>query len=115
MGGKLYTATTHNKTAWDLELIYHQCHTYGDGFEIDEIRDLLVIFLFSLIQTDADEMGVHKLCPHRAKDLISPVLHQGQLSGIEYHTHLQNIIAYHVTMIWVAFLEVITQKTHVHL
>ena len=34
-------------------------------------------------------MWIHELCPNTAQDLIIAILHHGQLSSIEYHTHLK--------------------------
>ena len=46
------------------------------------------ILLFPFIDPDADKLRVHELSSDRAQDAICTILHQSQLSGIEYHANL---------------------------
>ena len=42
----------------------------------------------TVVDPDADEVGVHELCPHGAEDLVLAVLHQAQLARVEDQAHV---------------------------
>jgi len=68
--------------------------TDGDGLEIHQVGDLLVVLhvaLFALVEAHADQVRVHELGAHAPQDLVVPILHQGQLARVKDHAHLATI------------------------
>ena len=66
--------------------------TDTDSVLINEVGQLLVLLhplLFSLVDTNTDQMWVHKLGPNRGQKVIRPEFHKRELSGVEDHDHLE--------------------------
>ena len=75
----------------NINLPYYNTLTDADCVHVNEVGQFLIIInilVFPLVNPDADKVWVHELCPHRPQQVIDPILHKGQLPGIEDHTHL---------------------------
>lgn len=66
--------------------------TYADCVEVDEVSQFLVLFhslLFPLVNTNTNQMRIHKFRPDRGQKFICAKLNEGQFSSIENHDHLE--------------------------
>ena len=57
--------------------------------QIKKIGNHLVSFVFGIVQSSRDQIGLHVFGPTSTEGFIVPVFHKSQLSSVEDHTNIR--------------------------